>query len=160
MAIGNSINSGGILTLGGNLTTVGAFNSTFTMTGGTSVTFPTSGTLSTTSQLYTVSEVTAATQTIAVNHGYVANRGTLITFTLPSTAALGDEFDISGLGAGGWIIAQNANQLIHVGSAVSTTGVGGSVASANRYDTIRLRCVVANLEFTMLFGVSAGFTIV
>ncbi len=109
--------------------------------------------------LFPTTEVTGATVALQVDHSYVMNRGTLITATLPSLALLGEIIEIAGVGAGGWLIAQNASQIIHVGSSASSTGVGGSVASTNRYDCIKLRCVVANLEFVVMSG-TGNFTVV
>ncbi len=87
-------------------------------------------------------EVTAASQAMQVGYGYVANRATLITFTLPATAVIGDMIEVAGLGAGGWKINQNASQKIHVGRKVTTTGVTGSIASRHVNDTVKLVCVV------------------
>ena len=84
---------------------------------------------------------------MAVNTGYTANNAALCTLTLPATAAVGDTIQVGGIGAGGWLLAQNANQFIHVGSSTTTTGVGGSIASTNRYDQILITCVVANNEW-------------
>ncbi len=92
--------------------------------------------------------VTGTTQAIAVNTGYTANNAGLVTLTLPATAAVGDTTVVVGLGAGGWRVAQNASQLIHLGSSTTTTGVAGSLASTNRYDSVTITCVVANTEWT------------
>lgn len=103
--------------------------------------------------------VPGASQTIAVNTNYIANNAGLVTFTLPATAAFGSSFGIQGAGAGGWIIAQNANQILHVGSSPSTTGVLGSVASSNRYDSVIFTCIVANLEWACFGGPQGNLTI-
>ena len=103
-------------------------------------------------------EITAAAVALAVNNGYVLNRATLITATLPVTAAFGTVIRLCGKGAGGWIIAQNAGQNIQVGNSSSTVGVGGSVASTNQFDTIELLCSVANTTWTTLSSVG-NFTI-
>lgn len=87
-------------------------------------------------------DVTNATQAMAINTGYMADRGTLVTFTLPATAAQFSIMEIVGSGAGGWIIAQNANQKIIFGNTASTVGVGGSIASTNANDTIKLIATV------------------
>lgn len=108
----------------------------------------------------TITNVTGAAQNIAPNQNYIANRATLITFALPAAAPIGSIIEIAGLGAGGWIISQGAGQQILVGSSATTSGAGGSLASTNRYDTIRLMCVTANTIFTVLSGVTTGFTIV
>lgn len=118
--------------------------------------------MSTTGGLTGMTEVTATTQTVVVNAGYIANgaASALVTFTLPATAAVGTQFSIQGSGAGGWTIAQLANQILHVGSSPSSTGVGGSVASSNRYDSVIFSCIVANLEWSVLGGPQGNLTIV
>ncbi len=93
---------------------------------------------------YTV--VTGSTQTISVNNGYIANNATLVTFTLPATAAVGNLIKIVGL-QGSWVLAQNSGQNVIIGNASTTTGTGGSLASTNANDTISLVCVVANNTF-------------
>lgn len=95
-------------------------------------------------------EVTAAAANLAINQGVIANRGTLVTLTLPTVAKLGDTIEVVGKGAGLWLIAQNANQTIHAGNLSTSVGVGGSIAATLQYDAIRLVCTVANLEFTVL----------
>lgn len=93
--------------------------------------------------------VTGAAQSMAADAAYIANNAALITFTLPATAAQGTEISIAGFGAGGWTIAQNAGQLINFGNVATTAGVGGSLASTNRYDQIELLCVVADTEWVV-----------
>jgi len=93
-------------------------------------------------------EITGTSQTMTVNNGYIANNGGLVTLTLPSSSAVGDELAILGKGAGGWAIAQGSGQQIHVGSSATTAGAGGSLASTNQYDSIYLICTVANTTWT------------
>jgi len=88
---------------------------------------------------------------LAVNNGYIAN-GAGITFTLPSTASVGDVIEISGI-SGDWTIAQNASQLIHFGNQVTTTGVGGSLASTNASDSVKIVCAVTNTTFVVLSSI-------
>ena len=94
--------------------------------------------------------VTGTSQAMAVNNGYIANNAGLVTLTLPATAALGTLLAVSGLGAGGWKIAQNAGQYINFGSVVTTTGVTGYLASFNQFDTIFLLCTTANTSWSVL----------
>lgn len=94
--------------------------------------------------------VTGTTQAVAVNNCYVSNNAGVVTMTLPATAAVGDEIQIMGLGAGGWSLAQNASQLVHFGNVASTTGTGGSIASQNAFDTLKIKCVVANTTFCVI----------
>lgn len=105
-------------------------------------------------------EVTGTSQVMAANNGYIANNGALVTLSLPATASLGDVIYLVGKGAGGWSISQGSGQTIHVGSSVSTGGVGGSVASSNQYDSIQLVCTVADTTWTTLGGGQGNLTIV
>lgn len=102
---------------------------------------------------------TTATVTMATNTGYTANAGaTLITFTLPTTSAIGDFIEIVGAGSGLWTIAQAAGQQIQVAPNATTLGVGGSLSSINQYDSVRLRCVVANTTWAVVSQQSTGLT--
>lgn len=104
--------------------------------------------------------VTTATNMV-VGNGYITNSGSQVVLTLPTTAAVGTSLSVIGRGTGGWQIAQNASQNIQVGSVSSTTGTGGSVTSANQFDSIDLICTVANTTWTVLGAPqSAGLTIV
>jgi hypothetical protein len=98
-------------------------------------------------------EVTGTTQALAVNNGYILNNASQVVATLPSTAAVGTMIEISGKGAGGWKVAQNASQLIRFGSSVTTTGTGGYLSSTNAYDCIRLLCIIANTTWIVLSSV-------
>lgn len=131
-----------------------------TLTAGTGITITNASnsiTIAASTGGFTWNNVTGTSASMAVENGYGANNAGLVTLTLPVTAAQFTEIQVSGIGAGGWTIAQNANQLIHVGSVASTTGVGGSVSSTNRYDQVTLLCVVANTEWavTANFGALA-----
>lgn len=98
-------------------------------------------------------EVTGTSQSASVNNGYITNNAGLVTVTIPTTAPVGSVVRISGKGAGGWKVAQNASELIHFGSVDTTTGTGGSLASTNRYDAVELICVVADTEWLVLSSV-------
>lgn len=106
-------------------------------------------------------EVTGSSQTMTADSGWVANNAGLVTLTLPTTAAFGTAISVIGKGAGGWEIAQNSGQNIQVGSVASTVGVGGSIASTNRYDSITLICTTADTVWTTVGSPqSSGITIV
>jgi len=81
---------------------------------------------------------------------YGADYATLLTFTLPSVANshIGDKLSIIGIGAGGWLLAQNATQLIRIGVTASLAGVTGSIASTDRYDCVSLVCTVEGTTWT------------
>lgn len=105
--------------------------------------------------------ITGTSQAMTQNNGYTTNNGALVTLSLPVTSAVGALIEIAGLGAGGWLISQAAGQQIHVGATASTLGAAGSVASSNQYDSIRLRCLVADTIWSVVGAPqSAGLTIV
>ena len=94
---------------------------------------------------------TTAGGTASVNTGYIADNGaSLATITLPSTAAVGDMLRVCGKGSGGWKVAQNSGQTIHVSGHNTTTGVGGFLASTAQYDALELVCITANTDFAAL----------
>lgn len=91
--------------------------------------------------------VTGTSQSMAVGTGYVANNASLVTLTLPATAAVGDIIAVQGSGAGGWQIAQNSGQTIHFNAGDSTTGASGYLASGGQYDVVFLMCITANTDW-------------
>ena len=93
------------------------------------------------------SVITASTKTISVNEGYFANNVSGVSFTLPTTAAVGDLFIVTNISSGGFTILQNALQSIRIGTAVSTIGITGSIASTALGDSVILICSVANTNF-------------
>jgi hypothetical protein len=94
-------------------------------------------------------EVTSTTHVAAVNTKYITNNASLVSVTLPATAALGQQVIIRGKGAGGWKVTQNTGQVIH-GVTDTTTGTTGSIASQNRYNTVVLECITANTEWVVV----------
>jgi len=94
--------------------------------------------------------VTGTSGDLAISNGYVTQNVALTTLTLPTTAAFGDVIAVSGVGAGGWKIAQNASQYIIFGSLTSTTGTGGYIASTLSTNTVFLLCVVADVGFKVI----------
>lgn len=94
--------------------------------------------------------VSGTSQALAAGDAYVPTNGSQTAFSLPSTASFGDFFIISGLGAGGWTVTQGAGQSVIVGNATTTVGVGGSITSTSRYDSLQIVCVTANTTFKAL----------
>lgn len=97
--------------------------------------------------------VITADQTAAVNSGYLTNKATTLTLTLPTTAAVGTKIRVSGMNSGGWKIAQNASQIIHFGKSDTTTGTGGYIQSTLTRDSVELLCCVANTEWNVISSV-------
>jgi hypothetical protein len=56
--------------------------------------------------------VTGTSAQAAANTGYLANNAAQVTITLPAAPVLGDLVSVTGVGAGGWKVAQNAGQSI------------------------------------------------
>lgn len=126
---------------------------TLTSTGGTITYTPGAGTLNLEVAGGGISwtEVTGTSQAAAINNGYIANNGALVTITLPATAVVGSIVRIIGLGAGGWKVAQNANQYVRWDeSNVTTTGVGGSLDSTDDHDAVELICTVTDNGWSVL----------
>ena len=71
----------------------------------------------------------------------------------PAAASVGDEIRVASKGAGGWLVAQNASQSIRLGSAVTTVGVGGSLASTALGDCLHLVCTTTNTGWEVLSAV-------
>ena len=99
---------------------------------------------------FTWQPVSGTSQAMVQNNGYIPLNSSLTTFTLPAIAAIGDKFRIGGFGAGGWIIAQNAGQTIHLLPSNTTTGVDGSLASQGTRDSLEIICVTANTDFLVV----------
>jgi hypothetical protein len=100
---------------------------------------------------------------MVAGQGYVTESAGTVTLTLPTSAPFGTTIGIQGLGSGGtggWTIAQNAGQQIHIGASVSSLGVAGSVSSTNTFNSLTLLCVVANTTFACLGGAQGNLTVV
>ena len=96
-------------------------------------------------------EVTGTSQAMVAENGYLTNNAGLVTCTLPATAAQFTMLEVVGQGAGGWAISQNAGQtIIWESTASTTTGVGGSLASTDQYDKVRLMCTVTDTDWTVV----------
>jgi len=97
---------------------------------------------------------------MVVDSGYIANKAGLLTFTLPTTCAVGKVMRVTGMNtAVGARIAQSANQLIHFGISTTTLGAGGYIESTNIHDSVELVCCVTDLEFIVVSS-TGNWTIV
>ncbi len=85
---------------------------------------------------------------VVANAKYISDAAGLVTFNMPAVIAQGSIVEVAGNGAGGWLIQMNAGQTAN--SSAGSTSVGGSLASSNRYDCIKLLCVTANTTFTVV----------
>jgi hypothetical protein len=87
-------------------------------------------------------DVTTATQAMLVENGYITDRGAGVVYTLPASAAIGDEIKLVGK-LGITTITPNANQQILMSSASGTVGVTGTVVGTNVGDCIDLICITS-----------------
>jgi hypothetical protein len=92
-----------------------------------------------------------ANLTAVPNTVYLTNGIGVRTITLPTTMNVGDVIEIIGSDASSWRLNQNAGQKIRFGDQITTTGVTGYIESNNQYDHIRIVCVVANLDFRVIY---------
>jgi len=128
--------------------------------GGITVTgSPGSNTLTISSTTITWNVITDPTATMVVNQGYIANNGAGVTLTLPATASVGDEIKIALINAAGVTIAQNAGQTIHWLGKDTTTGVGGSLASSENYDSLTMLCTTTDTDWVVIEG-NGNWTVV
>ena len=103
--------------------------------------------------LFTWNNITGTSQSMTINNGYLANNASLVTLTLPTTASIGDVLKVTGVGAGGWRIAQNANQSIRYGDQLTTTGITGRIDSLAQGDSIELVCVTTNNSWQVISAI-------
>lgn len=96
-----------------------------------------------------------ASMALVVGNGYITKIAVpgLLTYTLPATAIQGSIIEITGYTAGGWSIAQNALQSVNYAGSTTTVGVGGSLSSTARYDSVRLVCVTADTEWNVISSI-------
>lgn len=91
---------------------------------------------------------TVNTNTMLVNNGYIINGVATLTMTMPAASNPGDVIEIAGFSANGWIMQLQGGQTVHFGNV--STSAGGTIASTNRYDAIKVVCVVATTDWLVL----------
>lgn len=101
----------------------------------------------------TTSEVTGTTQAMSVQNIYIANNSSQVVLTLPSTAEIGKEIEVVGKGAGGFKVAQNANQYIRWAAQTTTVGTGGYIQSVDQYCVFRFRCTTTDNGWTVISSI-------
>ena len=109
-------------------------------------------------------DVTGAAIQAESNTGYLANSSARTVITLPAAPSVGDWVKVSGVGTGGWTIAQNAGQRISTlglpggldirWTTSSTTGSWSSVASS----TDGARLVAASTSGELYTSMDQGLT--
>lgn len=97
--------------------------------------------------------VAGTSQAVARETGYVAANAALVSFTLPATASLGDEYKIVASTAGGWtLLPGTTTQTIRFGNTITTASTG-SISSTSIGDTIDVVCTNATTPGSEVFTV-------
>jgi trimeric autotransporter adhesin len=111
-------------------------------------------TISNTGAGFTWFDVTGGSATLAAESGYIADKSTLTTFTMPTNNAIGDTIKIVGKGTGLWKIVYTTGQNIVFGSSTSTTTTG-NISSTNAGDCIEMVCTTASASAPIFTVVSS-----
>jgi hypothetical protein len=82
------------------------------------------------------------------NQGYIASNAAEVLVTLPTSANVGDIVRVTGAGAGGWRIGQNAGQTIAGSSLTASTTNAGWSQRAN----LLLNCIASSFDGSRLVG--------
>lgn len=140
-------NAGTATPAGNNLNILGAGGAT-TSGAGSTITVTTTGGGITWNNITVVGPTT-----MAVNNGYTADDAAAqVQLLLPIAAAYGSVIRVVGTQAMGWIIQQNAGQIIINGAATTTLGDTGTLASSSGFETVELLCTVTNTTFQVIDG--------
>lgn len=92
-----------------------------------------------------------ASQPLLVNNGYICIApGGALSLSLPAVSAIGDLIEITLDGSTSFTVTQGAGQSIRLGNLATTAGVGGSLASTQQGDSLRMVCSVANLKWNVV----------
>ncbi len=95
---------------------------------------------------------TSGPVSMVAGNGYFSNDpANDITFSLPTTAAVGSILEITNLQAAqNFILAQASGQSVQFGSVETTPGAGGSITSTAIGDSLRMVCIVADTMWQVL----------
>ncbi len=76
--------------------------------------------------------VSGTSQLAQPKTGYLLTNNSLVAVTLPVSPSIGDVVRVSGIGAGGWKIAQNAGQFVRTGNLPGNIGSTWTPRDSNR----------------------------
>jgi hypothetical protein len=97
-------------------------------------------------------DVTGTSIQAVSNTGYMADSTSQVTITLPVLPTIGDIVQVTGVGTGGWKIAQNAGQSI-VTQNLNTVGAIGAVWTLTSAPTAQWFSVASSSDGTKLVAV-------
>lgn len=103
--------------------------------------------------------VAGTTQAMVANNGYYCLNAGQTTLTLPVSCAAGSLMQVQGVGAGGFIVAQNGGQSIVFLSDTTTVGAGGTITSNTGQAGLTLLCTVTDTTFIVTSSIG-NFTVV
>ena len=96
-------------------------------------------------------QLISSSQALSPNNGYFCvSPGGALSLSLPAVSSLGDEIIVTIDGAASFTITQGAGQQIRLGNSATIAGVGGSIASTQQGDVIRMVCQTANLKWNVI----------
>ena len=105
----------------------------------------------------TITDMDTAWSSISANQALVSNMGYFcvspggaLSLSLPAVSAQGDVIAVVLDGATSFRITQGAGQSILYGNSSTTSGVGGSLASTQQGDSVRLVCRVPNQRWVCI----------
>jgi hypothetical protein len=104
-------------------------------------------------------EIITGPTTAEPGHTYIADNISRVVITLPVTCAVGKSFKVIGKGAGGWKIAQNSGQTIHLDALASATGTGGYIQSDDYRSSIQIMCITADSDWKVAWNSGGKITI-
>lgn len=127
-------------------------SNTINVIGGSGIVTSGSGsTVTITSSASVIWQTTSSSGTLSVDNGYVCIApGGALSLALPAVSSVGDFIAITLDGATSWTVTQGAGQQIRFGNLETTSGAGGSLASTDQGDTIRMVCSVANTRWNVI----------
>jgi photosystem II stability/assembly factor-like uncharacterized protein len=99
--------------------------------------------------------ITGTAVQAVIDHGYLLTGSQLTTVTLPASANNGDIVRISGAGAGGWEVAQNAGQAVlgNFSGFASSSWTKSGASTLNWYD---IASSADGTKLVAVVGVSGG----
>lgn len=141
-------------TSGGPVSADSSFNINLLGTNVLAVGDPLTNTITLTALSGEVTWTTISSNTsLSNNTGYFCISGTNLQLTLPSSSVLGDCIEISLDGATKFTVLQGSGQQIRYGNQQTTLGVGGSLASTDQGDSIRMVCSATNTKWNVISSI-------
>jgi len=97
---------------------------------------------------------------LLANEGFLSTAATAQNFPLPTSAQVGEIFELAQSGAGSVTITQGDGQSIRFGNSTTTAGTGGSLVSSSQGDAIKLVCTQENTSFQSVTGSIGNWTVI